>query len=130
LSTIRGISFPFRVGVKGGTVMSQATSNDNTHLKESVVQIIGTNVNERVMEEFGSNISRAVFEPCDTSAVTLIQYEIQDAVNKYDDRINVDINDIVVTEGDNEGEIVTTVSFTNLIDNSTETIQVSMGGGI
>ena len=47
-----GVSFPFRIGVKGGIAMSGTNVNSARHIEESIQQILSTRRGERVMETF------------------------------------------------------------------------------
>jgi phage baseplate assembly protein W len=85
-----GISFPFRIGVKGGVVMSTTTSQDAQHIVESLIQIIGTRPMERVMEyHIKSEVSTYIFDPNDESTRALVAYECQKAIEECDDRVEV-----------------------------------------
>ena len=75
-----GISFPFRIGVKGGVVLSTTTEQEAEHIKESIIQIIGTKPMERIMEyHIKSDVSTYIFDPNDESTRALIAYECQKA---------------------------------------------------
>ena len=45
-----GISFPFRIGTKGGVVMSSTSPTEVPHIVESIKQILTTAFLERTME--------------------------------------------------------------------------------
>lgn len=85
-----GISFPFRIGVKGGVAMSSTSAMDAPHIVESITQILGTRPLERCMEgSVGSDISTFIFDPNDESTRSLIAYECQKAIEQNDDRVEV-----------------------------------------
>jgi phage baseplate assembly protein W len=97
----RGISFPFRIGVKGGVVMSSTSQRDPTHIIEGMKQLLLTRHLERVMESHVySNIDATIFEPNDISLRTLLAHEVVEAL-KLDKRIEVTEGDVVVTSADN-----------------------------
>jgi len=86
----RGISFPFRVGNRGGIVMSGVDNTSAPHLEESIEQILLTFKGERVMEyHFGSELDTDIFEPNESVTHNLIKYQIREALNKYEPRITV-----------------------------------------
>ena len=76
-----GISFPFRIGVKGGVVMSSTNTQEVPHIIEGMKQLLLTRPMERVMEyQVKSEISTFVFDPNDASTRALIEYEAQKAI--------------------------------------------------
>ena len=78
---LRGISFPFRVGNKGGIVMSEVNSADTSHIEESIEQILCTNFGERCMKyEYGANLEDLIFNAQDVSLLALIKYQIKEAL--------------------------------------------------
>lgn len=86
----RGISFPFRIGVKGGVVMSSTNSTDAPHTVESIKQIIGTKPMERIMEyQIKSEVSTYIFDPNDESTRALIAFECKKAIEECDSRVEV-----------------------------------------
>lgn len=85
-----GISFPFRLNNKGGLKMSSTSYTDSSHIKESIIQILSTEVGERIMEvNFGSSVSASIFEPGDLSSISLIKYEIENILKELEPRIEV-----------------------------------------
>lgn len=96
-----GISFPFRIGIKGGIVMSSTTLYSVPHIEESIQQILGTRLRERVMElYFGSDIDSYIFEPNDLTTHTIIKYEIVEALTKFEPRIRIEEQDIILKAED------------------------------
>lgn len=115
-----GISFPFRIGVKGGVVMSSTDVQGVPHIIEAMKQILLTRPNERCMEyAFKSDIDSDIFEPNDVSTHTLLEYQVEEALKQLEDRIEV--NSVTITS---EGsEIYATIDFkvlaynTNFVEN-------------
>ena len=96
----RGISFPFRIGVKGGVVMSSTSENSIKHITEAIEQILRTRPNERGMEkDFKSDISLDIFDVNDISLHTLVKYQIEEAIRELEDR--VEIEDITLESKEN-----------------------------
>ncbi len=85
-----GISFPFRIGVKGGVAMSTTSVSDVQHIVEAMEQILLTRPFERGMEpHFKSDIDSAIFSPNDESTRTLIEYQVKEALSTLEDRITI-----------------------------------------
>lgn len=105
-----GISFPFRVGVKGGIVLSTADDKTITHLVESMQQILLTRPLERSMEfEVHSDIDSDIFSPNDVSSHTLIAHQVRKALTELEPRIQV--NSVDVVEGEQENAVIVKVYF-------------------
>ena len=91
-----GISFPFRLGVKGGVVTSTTNRNDISHILESMEQILRTRPKERCMEyRIKADIDYSIFEPNDASTRTLIAYQCEQALTELEDRIEVKKVDVI-----------------------------------
>ena len=59
-------------------------------LKTSVINIVLTRIGERVMlPEFGSIVPDLPFEPADEISVAEVQESVRDAIERWDDRIDV-----------------------------------------
>lgn len=85
----KGISFPFRIGVKGGVVTSSTSVSDVTHIVESIRQILGTRRFERTMEfHLFSDVDTQIFESNDVSTYTILEYQVKEAL-KLEPRIEV-----------------------------------------
>lgn len=94
-----GISFPFRIGIKGGVVTSSTSATEVTHIVESMQQILRTFKFERVMEpHIYSELDSIIFEPDDESTHTLLEYFITDALERLEPRIEVDSVEIENSE--------------------------------
>lgn len=119
-----GISFPFRIGVKGGVVMSTTSIMDVQHIIEAITQILLTHPMERCMEyHFKSEVDSSIFEPNNVSIKTLLSYQVTEALRELEDRISVDSVDIV-----SEGSTVNAViHFTVLAYNTSYTTNVKVG---
>ena len=119
-----GISFPFRIGVKGGVALSSTSISSAQHIIESVTQILGTKPYERCMEyHFKSDIDADIFEPNDASCRTLIAYQITEALRELEDRISVESVDIT-SEG---SSIFAVIHFTILSYNTAHVANVKVG---
>lgn len=95
-----GISFPFRVDGRGGIATSTTSTVDFTHIKESITQILLTQLEERNMElEFGSEVKKHTFQMTDDETdIAILKYHIQEAIEKFEKR--VEVNNIAVFHED------------------------------
>ena len=119
-----GISFPFRIGVKGGVVMSSTSSQEVPHIVESMQQILMTRPMERVMEyEVKSEISTFVFDPNDASTKALISNEVEQALAELEPRIEVlSVNPYVM-----ENCIYATIAFKVKKYSETYSVNIKVG---
>ena len=85
--------------------MSGTDVNSARHIEESIQQILSTRIGERVMEyHFGCSVSASLFEPTDTTLMNLLKYEIVEALETFETRIEVKKDDIkIYSETDSKG---------------------------
>lgn len=85
----KGLKFPFRFqSASGGTEVSAATSLEHDHIRESILQILGTRPGERFMNpEFGSRLHDLVFEQNDEVLKGLIRHYVIDAIKRWEKRV-------------------------------------------
>jgi phage baseplate assembly protein W len=122
-----GISFPFRIGEKGGVVMSSTSPTDSAHIREAIQQILLTSPLERSMEyHFRSDVDASIFEPDDESTRTLIAYQAREALRHLEKRIEVLSIDV---SGEN-GIIYCSVKYKVLIYNTEDTTAVALGEAV
>ena len=119
-----GISFPFRIGVKGGVVTSTTNVMDVQHIIEAMTQILLTRPMERSMEyHFKSDFDSSLFEPNDISIRTLLSYQITEALRELEDRISVD----KVTITSEDSSVIAVIKFTVLAYNTSHTANIKVG---
>ena len=119
-----GISFPFRIGVKGGVVTSTTSVMDAQHIIEAMTQILGTRPMERGMEyHFKSEIDSSIFEPNNISIKTLLKYQITEALVELEDRISVDSIDVTLEDS----SVIAVINFTVLAYNTSHTTKIKVG---
>lgn len=119
-----GISFPFRIGVKGGVVTSTTGVMDVQHIVEAMTQILGTRPKERCMEyHFKSEIDANIFEPNDVSIKTLLSYQVMEALKELEDRIVVDS---VKIESE-DSKVIAVIHYTVLAYNTSHTTSIKVG---
>lgn len=92
-----GIKFPFRFNNRGGVDTSSTSTYDFPHIKESVMQIVGTNLGERFYNpNFGVGIRHLVFKTMSKNLLLLYKSIVLEAVTKWDKRVltveNAEIN--------------------------------------
>lgn len=92
-----GMSFPFRFDGRGGVAKSTTSHQDFSHIKEGIIQLLGTNIGERIMElDFGSEVNKVMFNSIDSEiSVSELEFYIRDAISKWDNR--VEVNSVKVT---------------------------------
>ena len=119
-----GISFPFRIGVKGGVVTSTTGVMDVQHIVEAMTQILCTRPMERCMEyHFKSEIDTNIFEPNDVSIKTLLSYQITEALRELEDRISVDSVSI-----ESKGSaVIAVIHYTVLAYNTSHVVSIKVG---
>jgi phage baseplate assembly protein W len=121
----RGISFPFRIGVRGGVVMSSASWDSPRHIVESINQILNTFYGERVMEyHINSDLDTGVFSPNDESTHSLLEYQIRKALERLEPRISVESIQI---QSEKE-KIEVTIYFKTSFQDSVFSTSVNLGG--
>lgn len=119
-----GISFPFRISGTGGIEMSSTDMSDVPHIIEALEQILLTRPRERCMEyHFKSDLDLDIFEPNDVSAQKLIEYQIKNALNTLEDRIEL----ISVKTFSKDSTIYATITFRVLKYETTYTKTIKVG---
>ena len=85
----KGLKYPFRFqSVSGGTEVSAATSREHEHIRESILQILGTRPGERFMNpEFGSRLKDLVFEQNDEVLKGLVRHYVVEAIRRWEKRV-------------------------------------------
>lgn len=124
MSQYTGISFPFRVGVKGGIAMSTTSAQEATHIVESIQQILATRPMERIMEyHIKSEVSIYIFDPNDASTRALVAYECQKAIEACDERVEI----ISIEPYTEDNALYVTVNFRIKKYESTYSVNVKVG---
>lgn len=109
-----------------------ASSGGEDSIKESIVIILTTGKGERVMRpDFGCGIHKLAFAPNNTSTASLIQFYIQEALLKWEPRIEV--LDVSVTPDEDERTMLTInieyrVKTSNTRDNLVYPFYLDKGG--
>jgi phage baseplate assembly protein W len=88
----RGWTFPIKINVQGGIQLS----SEDKDVREAIWLILGTKLGERVYRpDFGSRLSELVFAPINTRTLFLIRLYVQEALETWEPRI--DLQEIEVT---------------------------------
>ncbi len=89
----RGIAFPVRVGSDGRVAWSVGADN----VRESIQVILLTEPGERLqLPEFGGGLRRFLFQPNTVATRRLVQYEIEQALGRWEPRLK--LRSVAVTE--------------------------------
>jgi uncharacterized protein len=80
----RGFAFPLRLDAHRRIAMSVGEQR----IRESIVTILGTEQGERLMRpDFGSRLRSLVFEPNSPATANLARFYIEDALARWEPRI-------------------------------------------
>lgn len=125
----KGISFPFRVSVRGGATMSVANTNSVDKIVESMQQIVLTREGERCMEyDVYSQIDKLIFNIEDDTLRQVCEYMLKDAINRLETRVTV--NEVRLARDENTEIIYALVNFTvNKTNNNYNTTLGVMSNG-
>jgi phage baseplate assembly protein W len=106
---LKGMSFPFRISVKGGVTESIADSSTVTKYVESMQQIVSTKQGERFMNfDIYSEVDKLVYNVNDSTIRKSCEYLVKECLNKLETRVTV--NDVtIVTE---DSTVLAMVNFT------------------
>lgn len=81
----RGWAFPVRLDSKGQTTMVELEED----IRQSVLLILHTNPGERVMRpDFGAGLNALVFEPLNTTTISLARHRVEQALIVWEPRID------------------------------------------
>ena len=128
LTGYTGISFPFRVGNKGGAVVSTTTRDNPQHIEESIQQILSTDEFERPLEhDVYTDLSTTRFEPNDLSLQSLMKSIIVEDLTRLDDRIDVTERDISFEVDENEGRLYALINYKVIKYDTYYQTRVSLG---
>ena len=120
----RGISFPFRIGVRGGVVMSSTSLLEVPHIIEAMQQILLTHPYERSMEfHFRSQVVENVFNVNGIDTQQLVAYQIKESLRELEDRVEVE--DVVITE--DKEKMYANITFRVLAHNSVYNATMEVG---
>ncbi|MEK3905344.1 MULTISPECIES: GPW/gp25 family protein [unclassified Paenibacillus] len=108
----RGWTYP--PAVQRGSVRS---SGGEDSIRESIILILSTARGERVMRpDFGCRLNELVFSPNTMSTATLLRSFIEEALQNWEPRIEVD--DITVTPRSDRSELEVSIDYSIRASNS------------
>ena len=82
----QGLAFPLQISQQGGLALAKGV----TDIEQAIQIILGTMPGERIMRpEFGSRIHELVFAPDNASTRCLAAYYVEEALDRWEPRINV-----------------------------------------
>lgn len=128
MPSYKGLSFPPRVGPKGGWVMSVANNLETTKIKESIWIILSTHISDRVMEvRFGSQLLDATFENMDLTLVSILKYQVEQVLTLWEPRIKV--SNVSISYDTTLMVVNVRIDYTVLNLQIMDSTVVSLGGG-
>lgn len=102
-----GIAFPLGVNAQGQIAMSSLEE----HVRQSILLIMRTMKGERMMRpDFGAGLQNLVFEPLIASTAALLQHEVQNALIRFEPRIEV-LKVAVTVDQNQEGKALINVDY-------------------
>jgi uncharacterized protein len=94
-----GVGWAFPPKVEADGTIAEAVYEED--IRQAIHIILGTNPGERVMRpDFGAGLNAFVFEPINTTTMSLIQTRVQEALVTWEPRI--DVEQVKVTVASNE----------------------------
>ena len=114
----KGVGLPF-----GDTLKSYfEPKNDTDILRSSILWIVLTGLGERwYLPEFGSPIADLLFEPADVSVAQSLRSDVEAAIRKWDDRI--DLKNVDVQVNADQNEVIVTITYSLAEDPTAQGIQ-------
>ena len=92
-----GWKYPVQLDDSGDIAMSRYEAD----IREAIMIIIGTAPGERVMRpDFGCGIHQYVFAPNNTRTAGLIRFQVEDALNRWEPRIELEAVTVAPDPGD------------------------------
>lgn len=103
----RGIAFPLHVNSQGAI----ALANGESDIEQAIHIILGTAPGERVMRpEFGCRAHELIFAPRDATTEGLIIYYVQQALGRWEPRI--ELNKVTVVSGSQpDGALIVEIEY-------------------
>src|ERR1700681_3808750 len=113
------IDFPIHFDRRGRT----AVTDDDTHIREMIEQLIFTNPGERVNRpDFGSGLQQMVFAPNSPELAAALQFMMQAALQRWLGDL-IQVQNLTVTSEDSSLKI--NIQFTRRGANQSSTIQIA-----
>jgi phage baseplate assembly protein W len=122
----RGLAFPMRLGADGRVAFSSGAQN----IRENIRVILLTEVGERILlAEFGSRIQSVLFEQNTPATRRLIQKEMEEALQRWEPRIELESVE-ATTDGGDDRAVTATITYRVRATRAIEqmTLRISLGG--
>ncbi len=121
----RGLGFPPRVGTDGHVLWSVG----ETSVRESIRIVLMTEPEERLLlPGFGAGLRRFLFEPNTPATHLLIQERIQEALRRWEPRINVESVVVEPDQADPQAALAT-ITYQLVATRQRERLSLSVGLG-
>jgi phage baseplate assembly protein W len=103
----QGLAFPLRINQQGGISLAKGVQD----IEQAIEIILGTTPGERVMRpDFGCGIQELLFFPNNASTRGLIAYYVEEALKRWEPRIDVLEVDAAPDSG-NDGKIIINIDY-------------------
>lgn len=103
----RGLAFPLQVNARGEVALVSAERD----IEQAIRIILATRPGERVMRpEFGCRASELLFEPRNSAMETLMQQYVEEALSRWEPRIDVQWVR-VLSDNTQDGAVVVEVNY-------------------
>lgn len=113
----KGWAFPLKL--REGRISLSSAEED---IREAIRIILGTRKGERIMRpEFGCGIHEMVFEPLNETSRGLIRYQVEDALTRWEPRIE-HIKVQVDFDQNEQGRVLVKIEYTVRSTNARENI--------
>ena len=86
----KGISFPFRIGGRGGVASSGRTNSTQHHVKECLLVLLGSKEAERVMRPYNGLAELDVlFNNLNETTKNMIVFKVTEKIQEFEPRVSV-----------------------------------------
>jgi phage baseplate assembly protein W len=113
------LAFPFQFDKRGRT----ATTDDDTHIRDMIEQLLFTNPGERVNRpDFGSGLMQMVFAPNSPEMAAALQFTLRGALQRWLGDL-IELQDLQVASVDST--LTIDVQYVRRRTNQTQTVQIT-----
>ena len=123
----KGISFPFRIGGRGGVAMSGKTITGQQHLKEALQILLGTNEFERGMRPYyGLEDLGILFAELNETTKSMVAFKVTEKIQQFEPRVTVvSVNVQEELQIDGSRAYIIDVTYTETDTGNTETVAIN-----
>jgi phage baseplate assembly protein W len=113
------IDFPFHFDNRGHT----ATTNDDTHIRDMIEQLLFTNPGERVNRpDFGSGLMQLLFAPNSPEIAAALQFTLRGAIQRWLGDL-IELQELQVTSVDST--LTIDLQYARRQTGQTQTVQIT-----